>query len=131
MRALKAKPPAWDRWCELSYTHQREHVEAIEEAKKPETRSRRIDGAVRMIASRPSRHGTSGKRASTSSPPRLNAAWHEKHRMPKNPTTEQRLAWHEAHEKNCGCRPMPAKLRAMMIGGKPHRPAGHPRKVTR
>lgn len=46
--------------------------------------------------------------------PRLNAAWHQSHRMPKNPTTEQRLAWHVAHEKNCGCRPMPAKLRAML-----------------
>jgi uncharacterized protein YdeI (YjbR/CyaY-like superfamily) len=33
----------------LSYTHQREHVEAIEGAKKPETRQRRIDAAVRML----------------------------------------------------------------------------------
>ncbi|HEY3004739.1 MAG TPA: YdeI/OmpD-associated family protein, partial [Kribbellaceae bacterium] len=46
-------PPAWERWQELSYTHQREHVEAIEEAKKPETRARRIEGAVRMAAARP------------------------------------------------------------------------------
>jgi hypothetical protein len=52
-RALKATPPAWERWQELSYTHQREHVEAIEEAKKPETRARRIEGAVRMAAARP------------------------------------------------------------------------------
>src|SRR6202011_2878192 len=36
-KALKAAPPAWDRWGELSYSHQREHVEAIEGAKKPET----------------------------------------------------------------------------------------------
>jgi hypothetical protein len=46
--------------------------------------------------------------------PRLNAAWHGSHRMPKNPTTEQRLAWHVAHQKHCGCRPMPATLRALM-----------------
>jgi hypothetical protein len=113
VRALKGKPPAWDRWRELSYTHQREHVEAIEEAKTPETRARRIDGAVRMIASRPPRQARSGKMASASSRPRLKAAWHDNHPMPRNPTTEQRLAWHQAHEKNCGCRPMPAKLRAL------------------
>ena len=29
-------------WEKLSFTHQREHVEAIEGAKKPETRARRI-----------------------------------------------------------------------------------------
>ncbi len=45
--------------------------------------------------------------------PRVNAAWHARHPMPKSPTIEQRLEWHRAHEKNCGCRPMPAKLRAM------------------
>jgi bifunctional DNA-binding transcriptional regulator/antitoxin component of YhaV-PrlF toxin-antitoxin module len=55
IRALKASPPAWDRWLELSFTHQREHVEAIEGAKKSETRARRIEGAVRMIVARPAR----------------------------------------------------------------------------
>jgi uncharacterized protein YdeI (YjbR/CyaY-like superfamily) len=40
-----------ERWRELSYTHQREHVEAIEEAKKPETRARRIAAAVDMLMS--------------------------------------------------------------------------------
>ena len=50
MKALKAAS-AWDRWQELSYTHQREHVEAIEDAKKPETRVRRIERAVQMVQS--------------------------------------------------------------------------------
>lgn len=54
-KALKAAPPAWDRWQELSYTHQREYAEAVEDAKKPETRVRRIDEAVRAIAARPAR----------------------------------------------------------------------------
>ena len=49
LQALNAKPGALQRWRELSYSHQREHVEAIEEAKKPETRSRRIEGALRMV----------------------------------------------------------------------------------
>lgn len=55
VQALKATPPAWDRWRELSYSHQREYVEAIEEAKRPETRTRRVEGAVRMIAARPAK----------------------------------------------------------------------------
>lgn len=54
-RALKASPPAWDRWQELSYTHQREHVEAIEDAKKPDTRARRIERAVAAVRERPAR----------------------------------------------------------------------------
>jgi hypothetical protein len=55
VKSLKAAPPAWDRWRELSFSHQREYVEAIEEAKKPETRARRIEGAVRAVAARPAK----------------------------------------------------------------------------
>jgi hypothetical protein len=55
LKALKAEPPAWDRWRDLSYTHQREYVEAIHDAKKVETRVRRIESAVRAIAARPER----------------------------------------------------------------------------
>ncbi len=40
----------------------------------------------------------------------LNAEWHRAHRMPKNPTTDQR----RAHEAHCGCRPMPERLRALL-----------------
>ncbi|HKR62611.1 MAG TPA: YdeI/OmpD-associated family protein [Thermoanaerobaculia bacterium] len=53
VKALKAAPPAWQRWQELSFTHQREHVEAVDGAKKPETRARRIEAAVTAIAARP------------------------------------------------------------------------------
>ena len=49
VKALKAAPPAWDRWRELSFTHQREHAEAVEGAKKSETRARRIAKAVAML----------------------------------------------------------------------------------
>src|SRR5262245_11094327 len=55
VKALRASPPAWDRWRELSYSHQREYVEAVEQAKKPETRARRIDGAIRTIRLLPKR----------------------------------------------------------------------------
>jgi hypothetical protein len=55
VRALKAAPPAWERWQELSYTHQREYVEALAGAKKPETRTRRLESAVQAIRRRPAR----------------------------------------------------------------------------
>jgi hypothetical protein len=55
VKALKAAPPAWARWRELSYSHQREYAEAIAEAKKPETRARRIENAVRTIGRRPAK----------------------------------------------------------------------------
>ena len=48
-RMLKTTPGALEHWNRLSYTHQREHVEAIEGAKKPETRARRIEAAIRII----------------------------------------------------------------------------------
>lgn len=47
--ALAGSPRAKSAWDALSYTHRREHVEAIESAKKPETRARRIDKALEML----------------------------------------------------------------------------------
>ena len=49
-KALKSAGlrPAFDA---LSYTHRKEHVRVIEEAKKPETRQRRIEAAVEKIGS--------------------------------------------------------------------------------
>lgn len=41
---------------------------------------------------------------------KLNKEWHLKNRMPANPTFEQRVQWHLAHEKNCSCRAVPKKL---------------------
>ena len=35
---------------------------------------------------------------------KINAEWHSKNKMPKNPTLEQRIAWHKEHLKYCGCR---------------------------
>jgi hypothetical protein len=50
LAALKAIPSALEQWRALSYSHQREHAEAIEGAKKPETRARRIDATVRTLS---------------------------------------------------------------------------------
>jgi len=40
----------------------------------------------------------------------INANWHRNNRMPKNPTFEQRVKWHLAHQKNCSCRPISGNL---------------------
>ena len=45
---------------------------------------------------------------------RTNAEWHRAHRMPKNPTVEQRIAWHRAHAQNCNCREMPEGIRKLI-----------------
>ncbi|MFH0873529.1 MAG: hypothetical protein V1846_01665 [Candidatus Komeilibacteria bacterium] len=34
----------------------------------------------------------------------INKPWHLTHRMPKNATIDQRVAWHKEHLKKCGCR---------------------------
>jgi hypothetical protein len=39
-------------WDNLSYTHQREHVEAINQAKRPETRTSRIEKLKAHLAAR-------------------------------------------------------------------------------
>jgi hypothetical protein len=41
----------------------------------------------------------------------VNPAWHKRHPMPKNATLEQRIRWHHAHAKACGCRALPATVR--------------------
>ena len=41
-----------DAFDAMSYTHRKEHVRAIEEAKAPETRLRRTEKAVEMVAAR-------------------------------------------------------------------------------
>ena len=55
VKALKASGTAWDRWSALSYSHQREHVDAIEGAKQAETRTRRIQKAIDQIRAMPTR----------------------------------------------------------------------------
>jgi len=45
---------------------------------------------------------------------KLNAEWHRANRMPKNPTMDQRIVWHLAHARACGCREISGKLREEM-----------------
>ena len=48
-RALDADPAARTAYDRLSYSRKREHVRAIESAKKPETRAGRIEKALAML----------------------------------------------------------------------------------
>lgn len=47
--ALDEHPAARIRWQKLSFTHQREYIEAIEDAKKPETRVKRISTTIDQL----------------------------------------------------------------------------------
>jgi hypothetical protein len=41
----------------------------------------------------------------------INITWHEKNKMPKNASFEQRLKWHREHQEHCSCHPgLPKKL---------------------
>jgi hypothetical protein len=44
----------------------------------------------------------------------MHKAWHEKHKMPTGATLAERVKWHVAHQKNCGCRPIPKTLLAVV-----------------
>jgi hypothetical protein len=123
VRALKASPPAWDRWQAASYSHQREHAESVEQAKKAETRARRIAGVVEWAAGLSSRKPRTpssrsgaaerGGMMSTEGRP-MNSAWHKSHPMPRPATPAQRVAWHLAHQRQCSCRAIPASVQRLI-----------------
>ena len=48
-KALKTNPGAKAAWERLSFTHQKEHVQALEGAKKPETRTSRLQKTLQML----------------------------------------------------------------------------------
>jgi len=49
-RALKANRAAQAAWEKMPYSHRKAYVEAIEAAKKPETRARRIEKAIETLS---------------------------------------------------------------------------------
>jgi len=49
-RALGANKSAKAAWDKLSYTRQKEHARAVEEARRPETRARRVEKAVAELS---------------------------------------------------------------------------------
>jgi len=58
----------------------------------------------------------------------INAAWHQSHRMPARATPQQRLRWHLAHAKACGCRKLTAaKLQELRRRAEKPAPKRRPR----
>ena len=53
--ALVKSPRARARWDELSFTHQREHADAVIAAKRPATRVRRVEKTIEMLLATPAR----------------------------------------------------------------------------
>lgn len=45
---------------------------------------------------------------------RINADWHNAHKMPENPTEAQRAEWHYEHALNCGCRAVTPSIAALL-----------------
>ena len=46
----------------------------------------------------------------------MNTAWHEKHRLEKGASMKERVVWHVAHRKACGCRSIPASVESELEG---------------
>ena len=42
---------------------------------------------------------------------KINADWHRKNKMPKNPKFEERIKWHKEHAKFCTCREAPESIK--------------------
>jgi len=40
----------------------------------------------------------------------MNKLWHANNQMPPRATLEQRIQWHEAHQKHCACRKVPKSI---------------------
>jgi hypothetical protein len=40
----------------------------------------------------------------------INRDWHDRHRMPKRATLVERVRWHVAHTRACGCRALPKSI---------------------
>jgi hypothetical protein len=49
---------------------------------------------------------------------KTNRLWHERNRIPKNPTAQQRIAWYVAHAAHCSCRPIPEGVAQLIAADK-------------
>ena len=45
---------------------------------------------------------------------KINVSWHEAHKMPDNPSEQQRAEWHYGHALNCGCRKLTPSIQALL-----------------
>lgn len=42
----------------------------------------------------------------------MNKIWHKTNTLGQNAPMKKRLAWHVAHQKHCGCRPLPKSIQS-------------------
>ncbi len=59
---LKKSTAARAAWDALSYTHKREHANALADAKKPETRARRLEKTIEMLLAKPPRKSAAAEK---------------------------------------------------------------------
>ena len=102
-RALDADPAARAAYDRLAHSHKREHVLAIESAKKPETRLRRIEKAMAML--RGDQQAELPRRLATT-PPQMLAERSIAHVM-----TDRDSLLNAVAERNVFTAPWPASLR--------------------
>jgi len=50
---------------------------------------------------------------------KINKEWHVKNKMPNNASLNQKIQWHADHARECGCRPIPPKIKEKMNERKP------------
>ncbi|HEX5994644.1 MAG TPA: YdeI/OmpD-associated family protein [Jiangellales bacterium] len=74
-RALDADPVARAAYDRLSDSHKREHVRAIESAKRPETRQRRIEKAVTTLRGPEPTRGGAARAATRATTPTGTSHW--------------------------------------------------------
>ncbi len=79
------------------------------------SRSRRRGGGKRKPGGGGGGGGTGGGGGSPRDPNsggtgRMNADWHAANPIPVHASLDVRAAWHVAHQRSCGCRPMPASI---------------------
>ncbi|MDB5538717.1 MAG: hypothetical protein JWQ89_444, partial [Devosia sp.] len=46
---------------------------------------------------------------------KMNMQWHHDHRMPDNPSKQQRAEWHYQHALNCGCRTLTPSITSLLV----------------
>ena len=64
-KIIAADPATKDAWERLSFTHQKEHVRAIEDAKREETRQKRIAAMLDMLRNKKPKPRASASRPSS------------------------------------------------------------------
>jgi hypothetical protein len=43
---------------------------------------------------------------------KVNAAWHQAHKLARDASLDERIDWHVKHAAECACRPIPRSIQA-------------------